>query len=142
MNAKGPIEVDESLVAKADAALSKMAERYKEWLQEDVSALAAAYDTGLAVAATRMEQLRLIADRAHNIKGQGATFGFDLITEIGASLCTFANNRAHTADVHWEIVHAHIDALRAVQANDLQGEGGELGKNLRAMLQRATAKFA
>jgi hypothetical protein len=88
-----------------------------------------------ADAAERMREI------VHNIKGQGTSFGYPLMTRVGASL-TILLKQARTADdaVH-KLLAAHIETLRTVLEKDIKGSGGELGETLAYRLERLVDKL-
>jgi HPt (histidine-containing phosphotransfer) domain-containing protein len=71
---------------------------------------------------------------AHEIKGQGSTFGFNLISEIGASLCRLIRQREKLDPTDFDRrAAAHCAAIRAVLEKGLKGDGGSEGA---AVLER------
>ena len=74
---------------------------------------------------------------ALELRGQGGTFGYNLISTLGKMLydatvegCPEDNNAV-------EIVKAHIDAMRAVLREKITGDGGEVGRELLESLKKA-----
>lgn len=66
----------------------------------------------------------------HDLRGQGASFGYPLVTRIGSSLCRYVERHENHAQADADIVRAHVDALRAVMGNKLKGDGGEIGQKI------------
>jgi hypothetical protein len=62
---------------------------------------------------------------AHELRGQGETFGYPLVT-----------------DKHREFYKAHIDAINVVMTNKVKGDGGEVGQSLLKDLEAARKKYA
>ncbi|MDD9878029.1 MAG: hypothetical protein OXR84_11370, partial [Magnetovibrio sp.] len=79
-------------------------------------------------------------DIAHEIRGQGGTFGFDLISTIGDSLCKFLDGRARLAGVELEVIKVHILAMKAVFRQDLSGAQPQLLGDLKELLELLRAK--
>ena len=71
---------------------------------------------------------------AHDLKGQGGTFGYPLITTFADSLFQFTDAGARQTDNYVQIVQAHIDSIRAVVAGEIRGDGGQTGRELRLVL--------
>jgi hypothetical protein len=92
------------------------------------------------------ENRRVLFDRifqqSPDIRGMGATFGYHLVTAIGASLCNFIEDVTKTDDAAMEVVKAHTDALRAIIGNDVKGDGGPVGLELVDSLAKAVEKVA
>jgi hypothetical protein len=72
---------------------------------------------------------------AHNIKGQGSSFGYPLVTRIGDSLCTLVRQERDFSDADLDVVQAHLDALRLILIKEIKGDGGEVGAKLVARLE-------
>jgi hypothetical protein len=63
-----------------------------------------------------------------------------LISVFGKSLYGFTSPGAVYSDSHLEIVKAHIDSMRVVINDRIEGDGGRLGLELSKGLQVAIAK--
>ncbi|MBL4721019.1 MAG: Hpt domain-containing protein [Alphaproteobacteria bacterium] len=79
---------------------------------------------------------------SHNIKGQGGTFGYDLVTDIAASLCSYSENLDSCDGNALSLIRAHIDAIRAVIAGKMVGDGGEIGQAISKSLGLAVTKLS
>ena len=133
-----PADLDEELaerVAAADAALVKLSAQYRDWALNDLAQMREAL--------TRVEEARArgdgeaeraalykIYDIGHNAKGQGASFGYELITQIGASLCALLVNTENATPELLAAVKAHAAALDTVLNENLKGDQGERGMML------------
>jgi hypothetical protein len=62
------------------------------------------------------------------LKGQGGSFGYDLISQVGESLKIFTENCSEANPRDVEIIAAHVDAMRMVMVDDIKGDGGEVGR--------------
>jgi chemotaxis protein histidine kinase CheA len=131
----------EQLIAQAEAAVEALRDTYRQQLAEDVAALLATWaklDAGVPVAEV-LDELHSIA---HNIKGQGGSFGYDLVTDIGASLCDFLRSGERSSPDERNIVHMHIRMLKTVSDNDISGDGGETGARIVEKLALLTGRDA
>ena len=76
------------MMAKAHEVMATIAQGYSKWLLADLKALIKAHD-GLRQnpndADVKAELFRI----AHDVRGQAASFGYDLASEMGASLCHY-----------------------------------------------------
>ncbi len=119
------------LVQAAEQAIAEQARDYLDYVEQDHSALCAALDGGMGDPARRSDALIRIFGLVHNMKGQGKSFGYDMITMIAASLCEFLHkDDGDTADRAMQVVKAHIDAIGVVVEHRLEGDGGPLGRKL------------
>ena len=69
-----------------------------------------------------------------DLKGQGASFGYEIVSVVGASLSDFLapirDTKATLTPLQLEVVNAHVGAIRAVISEELKGEGGAAGQAL------------
>lgn len=81
-------------------------------------------------------------DIVHNLKGQGASFGYPLITAIAQSLLKLLRSLAEADARAMKIALAHVNALRTILDKDIRGEGGPAGGSLVARLQALSEQAA
>ncbi len=137
----GSGKVSEELLELAAAEFSKMSEDYPDWVSGYIDSLYKAHRGAAEVVPdSRAKAFREINAIAHEMKGQGGTFGYPLITIFGKSLYDFTEGTAMRDDNHLEIVKAHIDAMKAVIGGRIEGDGGAVGNELREALREAIDK--
>jgi len=90
--------------------------------------------------AAQTGSVREIYGIAHNLKGQGSSFGYPLITRIAQSLCQLTRHERAFADADLGIVQAHLDAIRLILTKEIKGDGGEIGHKLATRLEILAAK--
>lgn len=134
-------EISPEALAAAEQALSEMAEDYPDWVSTIIDKLAEQHQLCLADEGNRKPAFQEIRAIAHDMKGQGGTFGYPLITTFADSLSGFAAITGAYADNQVDLIKAHIDAMRAVISGRVKGDGGEIGKQLSAGLNQAIEKF-
>ena len=71
---------------------------------------------------------------AHGIRGEGGSFGFQLISTIGDSLCKFLEGKRKLTAAGSEVVKVHILAMRAVFRQELKGPQPAMERDLRQLL--------
>ncbi len=127
--------IDPAAIAKAEAALKSLASNFTQWLADEVSKLDAARQQVRAEGATSetMENLYL---RAHDLKGLGTTYGYQLITRIAGSLCRLIDDKEKRATTSLELVDAHIDAIKAAIRDDIKSDEHPVGRALVEELER------
>ncbi|HRK72295.1 MAG TPA: Hpt domain-containing protein [Micropepsaceae bacterium] len=131
----------EEMLAAANKAVASLRGEFERWLAKDIAAMRQmlnAMTSEDARAAQARDQLRR---QAHTTKGQGTTFGYDLITAIAGSL------NHYLVEVTGErqrinIIRAHIEALDAVARSRMTGDGGAAGQALIATLADAITQQA
>lgn len=78
--------------------------------------------------------------RIHNLRGQGSTMGFPLITRIGTSFCKYMVERDAARPVNPDLIEQHLQALRIVLRERKAGNGDELASQVAAALEQAVGK--
>lgn len=128
----------ETMIAQAEAAVAALRDSYRDTLAADIASLEVIF-ARLPAGAPPAEVLKEIHSVAHNVKGQGGSFGYDLVTSIGASLCDYLRSGDRADQRSLDIVHAHIKLLKLVSDNDLSGTGGETGARIVEKLRALTS---
>ncbi|HEX6958544.1 MAG TPA: Hpt domain-containing protein [Ferrovibrio sp.] len=133
----------DAVVASAEAAVASLADQYVGWVNDDLHRLdtaVAAVTDGRVEGESGKQVLTAVYDVAHDIKGQGSTFGYDLVTEIAHLLCSYVTKAIQKQRVDRAVIDAHITALRTVVDNRIRGSAGELGREIVDTLRNAAAK--
>ena len=134
-------KIPDELLRLASAEFEKMAEKYPDFVADSIAALYAAHEKAVAAPiAGRHVHFQALNGMAHEMKGQGGTFGYPLVTTFGSLLFDFTSGDAARTDYHLEIVKAIIDVIRAVINNRIGGDGGQVGRDLQAALKGVIAK--
>ena len=122
---------------KAMAVLNDLAKDYLVWVQEDLQKLKDAYQRALSLdGENRTDVIRNELFRtAHDMKGQGATFGYDLVTYVGNHLCRYIERFDCFNEEEMTAIDTHINALQQIIENQLIGAGGPEGENLKKMVE-------
>ena len=94
------------------------------------------------VSGDRNAQFEEISLIGHELRGQGGTFGYPLITIFGKSLYDVTKAPCRQDDANLEIVKAHIDTMRAVLREKIEGDGGAVGQALFKALKMAISKYS
>jgi hypothetical protein len=116
-----------------------MADSYIEWATEDAARLAEAM-TALSRSAGDVENLRPIFQIAHDMKGQGGSFGYQLITVIGDKLCRFVETLEKVGIAEMDVIRLHVESMQLVIAKRIKGDGGSDGATLLKGLEMVVAK--
>ena len=114
----------------ADRAIKAEAVHYKTHVKEDLTALAKVFRQGETDTDRRLLMPKELFGIVHNMKGQGKSFGYDLISRIGASMCDYLRQDPAPDDAFLKVARAHIDALAIIIDNDVKGDGGDVGDKL------------
>ena len=129
-------------VRKAQEAVAALAENFTEWMRADLDSALASLAKAKDSLPDNSSHLGDIYSVCHNIKGQGGSFGYDLITHVGKSLCDYIHDAGSASERKLKVVEAHLTALKFIIDRDIQGDGGQVGKQLQAKLGSLTETTA
>ncbi|PHZ83323.1 hypothetical protein [Paremcibacter congregatus] len=135
------ISFDEDILAQATAALEDMAEDYPDWVSTLIDQLADVHRRCVDTPEQRVPLFEQLHSIAHDMRGQGGTFGYQLISDFADGLYAFTDKSTSTSDNHVEVIKAHIDAMRVVIKQRISGDGGEVGSEIKAGLEAAIKKY-
>ncbi len=138
----GAITLDLEAIARAEKHLANMSSEYVFWVENDLQKLRQAYDDARAAAdeAARNEHIEALFQVAHDMRGQGTTFGYTFVTQICDILCRYLDRVKAEGQVDLLLVSPFIDALRAIINNRVAGESDAIGQAMVKGLQMAVAK--
>lgn len=136
--------IDPGLVKAAEKVVEDMAVDFRAWATEDLRSLAKLVADTPDHAGDLPGHFNRIFDLAHDLKGQGGTFGYSLLTAIADNLCRFIERLARPTRDHVPVIEAHVDALRAILHYDVKGlndpTGREIMTGLQILVEKAHAR--
>ena len=122
---------------KAMAVLNDLAKDYLIWVQDDLKKLQNTYDKALILQGKA--RANLITDDlfriVHDMKGQGATFGYELVTYIGNHLCRYIERFDFFEEKQMQEIEIHINALKEIIEKQLVEDGGKVGQELKTKIE-------
>lgn len=133
--------VDEAAIKRAEEAIAGMTDEYLEWVQQDIEQIDAACQQLKLNETDRSEKLQEIFQTAHDIKGQGGSFGFDLMTIIGNQLCRLIEKADSDDPDLVGVISVHVDAMKLIISTKLKGKGGSDGESILAGLDKVVKKI-
>ena len=114
----------DKIVASAEAVLAEMQDQYEAWVRGDLKAMNEALAAAQTGAHPNPEALKRIRVMAHEIKGQGATFGYPLLTTVGHMLHGLIDRLGADAAKHLDLIAAHVGFMNLVVCNEVRDDGG------------------
>lgn len=140
----GPNAIDQAALDRAESVIANMKGSYIEWVAEDFKRVEQAFADLVAENGDRQEILERIYSVSHDMKGQGGSFGYDLVTRIGNHLCRLIEmfGEQNPNKVENEAIRIHIEAMKLVIAQDLSGDGGNAGKAILAGIEKMDSKLS
>lgn len=114
MREGGPGAVDLEKLERAENVIAAMADSYLEWVQEDLVKIEAAYNVLKDATGDGNAEAEKIFQVAHDIKGQGGSFGYDLMTVIANELCRLFERQDNYGAAEAQAIKVHVDAMKLV----------------------------
>ena len=133
--------IPEDILAQAEQAMPRESAGFVSWAKRYLDNLSKEVDVAKAQDKDRTTNFQEINMIAHELRGQGGTFGYPLITLFSKSLYESTKAPCKMDDTALEIAKAHIDTMRAVIREEIEGDGGEIGQQLFKSLKLAIAKI-
>jgi len=131
----------EFLIARIEAGIAELKDRYVSWANADLTALYDALDAARSHLGNRQDHMDQMQEIAHNMRGQAGTFDYPLITEIGSSLCAFVDSAVKFGDDELEAVELHVQAIHSVIGGKVEGHGNAQAREMLAGLSAVSAKI-
>lgn len=137
--AAGPT-TDAAVLAQAEAAIASMRGEFEERMTGEAGRLVELAD-GFAASPGDEGQIKAIFRVAHELRGQGGTLGYPMVTEIGTLLCDYIEKLPEPA-ADRGVLRANAEAPNAVVANRVHGDGGATGSGIIEGLRVLASRMA
>lgn len=136
-------ELPKDILDLAEKALERDALDFADWAMSYMAKLTdLCTECLLKPAAVRRHYFDEINLIAHELRGQGGTFGYPLISIFAKMLYDYTQPGCREDNNSLEIVKTHVDSMRAVIRDRVSGDGGQLGKDLLKALKIAIDRFS
>ena len=133
----GDGRIDPETIAKAEMSVLRLKDDFLEWVRVDLERMEAALARAKHDGAARQTHIETLFAVSHDMKGQGGTFGYPLISRIGHSLCMMLERDGKESDL--KIATAHVEAIRGVILRNVAGAGGVIGQEIAKGLEAAAS---
>ncbi len=135
LNERGMLPLD--TLDEADDILQRNSFEFHDWALDYLSVMSRICDKALELPEQRRRKpFEKINEIAHELRGQGGTFGYPLITAVGKMLYEITGFSCSVDETAIRIVKAHIDTMRVVFRDKVTGDGEEVGRELmKALIQ-------
>lgn len=137
-----PTGVNPQTLEQADKVLASLGNEYLSWVHDDLQKLQDIYDRLAATSAAEAKPvLQEVFALVHDMKGQGGTFGYTLVTIVGNMLCRLIErleDRWRTS--YLAVIKVHVDTLRLIIAKEMAGDGGKEGEHMLKGLEATITK--
>ena len=116
---------------RVQSGVEAMVEEYEKELSGEFSLLTqslAAMKT--EPGSTQSDAMASLYRVAHDARGMAGSFGYPLLAAIATSLCSFIDRVGEEANRYLDVIGCHVEAMLAVYAGRVRGDGGRQGKEL------------
>lgn len=120
-------------VKNAEERMEEVIQDQADWADDDLARLIVACERAEKDPENCGPHLDEVSARAHELKGMGGNFGYQIVTKIASLLCEYVQKRD---DLDMRVVALYVDSLRLVFDRDMKGDGGEEGRLLINRLSR------
>jgi len=110
--------LDHAAIERAEQAIETLKEEFGNWIEQDVGRLCTGRDA--FEAAPNDRTLGELYRAAHDLKGQGTTLDFPMISRIAASLCKLVDDMETCMDIPVALVDAHVDAIKVIVRDSIR----------------------
>ena len=117
------------VLKEANSGIAKMGNDYITWAEKDIIRLENAFEK-LKKNPNDKEEIMRVHWISHDMKGQGGTFGYTLMTTVLDYLCTYLEKQQTMSDHDLDVTDLHIEATKTIINNRLTETGGEIGKEI------------
>jgi len=137
----GPGAVDAATLERAEAAVANLTDQYLDWVVQDLDRIGKAFEElETADEGSVPEKLEAVFQISHDIKGQGGSFGYDMMTSVGNQLCRLIEYADATNPKLIEAVGVHIETMKLVISQKIKGDGGKVGEQMLSGLEQIFKK--
>lgn len=127
--------LDWAAIARAEKALAGLQDDYLAWARRDMAAMRLTFTQVMQDRANRSAHLDHLFHLAHDMKGQGGSFNYPLVTALGAEICRVLRGAGTIDMARLARINQLVTGLEEVLANELSGTGGTDGDRLRLLIQ-------
>ncbi|MBP6819223.1 MAG: Hpt domain-containing protein [Ferrovibrio sp.] len=132
----------DDMLKTADQRVAALKNEFGSILKRDTQTIIELLRNAETDLAGRQRYLLDLRRVAHELRGQGGTFGYPLVTAVCDSYCKLLDMIKDVDEARLPLVRTHVDALRAVVGADIKGDGGAIGRELMESLRVIRQKVA
>jgi chemotaxis protein histidine kinase CheA len=130
----------ERRLAAANKDIEGASAGFTDWAGADVAEAMAALEK-LENESEAEGAKNLVFRVAHDLKGQGTTFGYPLATQIAGLLCDYIRSTESSPPANLvDVIGAHLAALNLILKQEIKGDGDAAAQQLVEKLTLAAAR--
>lgn len=128
--------INADTIRRAEEAVGRLADQYRGWVRGDIEKLRECLNDASAGGDARAAAYKVIRQIAHDMRGQGTTFGYPLVTRIAQSISQILKNRSADDDDN-AVLDAHIQAVEKIIEENVADPASAPAAEIIASLEHA-----
>jgi hypothetical protein len=134
--------LDPSLLNKAEKALDDVKPQIEAHVKGEAGRLHALMAKVSTSQGKDPEALQEMFRVSFELKGQGTSAGFNLVTRFADSLCRYIEASREPGPKEIAIIKAHVDSIAAILGRGIQGDQNPIGLAIAAELEKVVGRPA
>jgi len=137
---RGGKGIDPSLLAKAEKAMEDVNPQIEAHMRSEVARLNELMVKVSASAGQDRSQLDEMYRTAFELKGQGTSAGYGMLTRFGDSLCRYIEAQQNPGAKEVAIIKAHVDSISAIMGRSIKGDTNPIGLAIASELEKVVGR--
>ncbi len=132
--------IDPNLLARAEKAMEDVKPQMEAHMKSEVGRL---HDLMGKVSATGGQDRAVLNEMyrvAFELKGQGTSAGYNLLTRIGDSLCRYIESLQNPSAKEVTLIKAHVDSISAIMGRNIRGDSNPIGMAIVGELEKVVGQ--
>jgi len=132
--------IDPNLLAKAEKAMEDVKPQVEAHMKSEVARLSELMGKVSASGGQDRAMLNEMYRTAFELKGQGTSAGYGMLTRFGDSLCRYIEAQQNMGAKEVAIVKAHVDSIAAIMGRAITGDSNPIGLAIAAELEKVVGR--
>lgn len=137
---RGGKGIDPSLLAKAEKAMEDMKPQVEAHMRSEVAKLTELMGHVASTGGQDRAKLNEMYRTAFELKGQGTSAGYGMLTRFGDSLCRYIEAQQNMGAKEVAIVKAHVDSISAIMGRSIKGDTNPIGLAIASELEKVVGR--
>jgi hypothetical protein len=132
--------IDPNLLARAEKAMEDVKPQVEEHMKGEVARLQELMGTVAGSAGQDKQALDEMYRTSFELKGQGTSAGYNLLTRFGDSLCRYIEALQQPGAKEVAIIKAHVDSIAVIMHRGIKGDNNPVGMAIVAELEKVVGR--
>jgi hypothetical protein len=132
--------LDPSMLAKAEKALEDAKPQIEAHVRGEVARLQTVMAQVMSSQGADPKSMAELFHVGFELKGQGTSAGYNLVTRFADSLCRYTETMKQPAPKELAIMKAHVDSISAIIARGIRGDQNPIGLAIAAELEKVVGR--